>query len=96
MQRGQAWRLAVAKLSSGDVLPTWSARDGAGPEFRIDSASRDAIFLTPLSTGKQRRLVESSFEEVEGFLRDGGNRSDLFTRNASYPLGIMKHLGLPI
>ena len=93
LNKGQVWRQVQARLEEGAVLTTWSPRDGAGPEFRIDKVSDAVILITPVSTGNQRRLVQNSFDEVVDFRNAGSERSKLFTQNSSYSLGILKHVG---
>ncbi|MBI2261330.1 MAG: hypothetical protein HYU62_06660 [Caulobacterales bacterium] len=94
LNKGQVWRQIAARLKPGAVVRTWSDRDGLGPEFRIDLITDSAVLITPLSTGKQRRLVQGSFDEVVDYRNSGSARSGLLTRNSSYSLGVLKHLEL--
>ena len=95
LNKGQVWRQIQAGLKPSEDVRTWSERDGFGPTFKVVSVSRDALVIAPESSGNERRLVEASLNEVIDFWNaQAVERSKVETRNSSYSLGILKHLGL--
>ena len=94
LNKAQVWRQISAGLKPGMFISTWSERDGSGPEFKIEEVSNSAILIAPESSGKARRLVQASFDEIVDYRNAGSARTELKTRNSSYALGILKHLGI--